>query len=351
MKNITAGLLKKAGCISIKLVKKHCMICIIPVFFTCSVEMSDCSYGSDYHKGMSIFFMPPRNRFDKDDFVKNVNHLKSIGVNTLFLTPYYFTPYPQSNSIDSNAQTIPDSQLCSAVAIARQYGMEVILKPHINCLDEQPRYTIDPQIHSIWMEQYKRFIKKYLFFTHQYGLSSFVIATELDNVVENSHFVTFCDSIRQADSVTIIISLSYNHFASSKIYKHADIIGINAYFNLDNSQTPLESLLYETWNYWLNTITQLSEIHGKPVILSEVGFMSRSNAAQNPGDFSGNFAVDYNVQDMCYRSLLSQACKFNSVKEIFFWQWELGTSQNNKAGDYTPEGKPAENTIKRYWAP
>ncbi|MBN1604944.1 MAG: hypothetical protein JW915_25275 [Chitinispirillaceae bacterium] len=98
---------------------------------------------------MSIFFMPPRNSFEKDDFVKNVNHLKSIGINTLFLTPYYFTPDPHSNSIDSNAQTIPDSQLCSAVAIARQSGIEVILKPHIDCLDSQPRYTIDPQGYCI----------------------------------------------------------------------------------------------------------------------------------------------------------------------------------------------------------
>jgi hypothetical protein len=323
---------------------------IVSIICTCTMEMSECGYDSGYQKGMTIFFKPPRNRFQKDDFVKNANKLKSLGVNTLFLTPYYSTPDPCSDQIDSSELTIPDSQLCRAVEIALEAGIEVILKPHIDCRGGQPRYTIEPHNYDVWMEQYKGFINKYLSITRKYNLQSFVIATELDNIIQSNQFIEFCDSIRSADDIRIIISASYNHFASSKIWKHADVIGVNAYLNFDNSEKPLESTLYETWNYWLNTITQLSEINGKPVILTEVGFMSRSNAAQNPGDFSGNYAIDYNVQDMCYRSLLAQACKFSAIKGIFFWQWELGTSGSNTDGDYTPEGKPAENTIKRYWA-
>jgi hypothetical protein len=96
-------------------------------------------------------------------------------------------------------------------------------------------------------------------------------------------------------------------------------------------------------------INQFSELHGKPVMLTEVGFMSRGNAAKNPGDFSGNNPVDYKVQDQCYQALLSQACQFDNINGIFFWQWELGTSEMNSERDYTPKGKPAENTIKRYW--
>jgi hypothetical protein len=317
---------------------------------SCTEDFSDCLYDNNYQKGMSIFFMPPRNRFEKQDFTTNILELKSIGVNTLFLTPYYFTPNPTSNRIDSTSQTIPDSQLCSAITIAQQAGIKVILKPHIDCLDGQPRYLIDPQDYNSWMERYKVFLQKYLVIAHQFGLTSFVVATELDNIIKNKIFIGFCDSVRTAYNVTIILSTSYNHFTQSDIWKHVDVLGINAYLNLDNSEKPQEATLHETWNYWLNMINQFSELHGKPVMLTEVGFMSRGNAAKNPGDFSGNDPVDYKLQDQCYHALLSQACQFDNIKGIFFWQWELGTSGMNSERDYTPKGKPAENTIKRYWA-
>jgi hypothetical protein len=293
--------------------------------------------------------MPPRNRFEYNDFTENVAHLKSIGIITLFLIPYYFTPDPHATTIDSTSQTIPDSQLCCAISIAQNAGLEVILKPHIDCLNGLPRYTIDPGNYELWMQQYRAFIGKYLSIASQFGHKSFVIATELDKIVENSLFTSFCDSLRNHSSMNIILSTSYNHFIKPAIWKHADIIGINAYFNLDNSDNPSESTLRETWNYWLNTMNGLSQLNGKPVILTEVGFMSRSTTAANPGDFSGNPSVDVALQELCYDALLSQACKFENIHGIFFWQWELGTLGTAAEKDYTPRGKPAENTIKRYW--
>jgi hypothetical protein len=329
--------------------RKNCLF-ISLLLLSCSADFSDCSYDTIYQKGMNIFFMSPRNRFEYNDFTENVAHLKSIGVTTLFLIPYYFTPDPQATTIDSTSQTIPDSQLCNAITIAQNAGMEVILKPHIDCLSGQPRYTIDPENYELWMQYYRTFIRKYLSIASQFGHRSFVIATELDNIIENQLFTTFCDSIRDASPMSIILSISYNHFVKSTVWKHADVVGVNAYFNLDNSEKPSESVLRETWNYWLNTINQLSQLNGKPVILTEAGFMSRSNAAANPGDFSGNPSVDVALQERCYGALLSQACKFENIHGIFFWQWELGTLSNDTEKDYTPRGKPAEKTIKRYWA-
>lgn len=329
---------------------RKCLALIILLLLSCSEDFSDCSYDFTYQKGMNIFFMPPRNRFEYKDFTGNVAHLKSIGVTTLFLIPYYFTSDPRSNSIDSTSQTIPDSQLCSAISIAQNAGMEVILKPHIDCSNGQPRYTIDPTSYELWMQQYRIFIGKYLNIASQYDHKSFVIATELDNIVENNLFTSFCDSIRNSTLITIILSTSYNHFIKSTVWQHADVVGVNAYYNLDNSHNPEEFTLLETWNYWLNTINQHSQLNGKPVILTEAGFMSRSNAAANPGDFSGNSSADAALQEKCYDALLSQACKFKNIQGIFFWQWELGALSSASEKDYTPKGKPAENTMKRYWA-
>ncbi len=320
---------------------------------TCNSPFTECNYDNQYKKGINIFFLTDsstRNRFEENDFQESVIRLKSIGINTVFLTPSYFTPNAQSDSIyfDSTL-TIPDTQLCQAISIAKSYGLDVVLKPHLNCSSKENRYTINPFNYSRWLINYKCFAEHYISISQKYKLSSFVIATELDSVVEKNGFIAFCDSVRKSSGLKIIYSSSFNHFISTKLWQHVDIMGINAYFNLDNSIPPLQSNLHESWNYWLNLLTEYSNLKNKPVIITEVGYMSRENAAKNPGDFSKNYSLDINVQKDCYEALLSQACKFDRIKGIIFWQWELGKKGGIIDSDYTPRDKPAENTIKKYW--
>jgi len=318
---------------------------------TCSSPFEECNYDTDYSKGISIFFYAKnRNSFEENDFNETISRLKSIGINTVFLIPFYITPDVQSDSIDPDENlTIPDSQLCQAISIAKSQSMNVVLKPQLNCRSGKPRFSINPLNYQRWLTNYKVFITHYLSISQKYALRSFVIATELDSVVEKNEFIAFCDSVRKSAGVTIIYSSSFNHFISTKLWPHIDIMGINAYFNFDNSIPPSPAALHESWNYWLNLLSQYSEIKGKPVMITEVGYMSRGNAAKNPGDFSGNYTPDMNVQNECYEALLSQACNFDKIKGIIFWQWELGKIGGITNSDYTPRGKPAEQTIKKYW--
>ena len=326
------------------------ILIFILAILSCNSQFSECEYSDTYIKGVSIFFMPPRNKFETADFTESLLKLKSIGVNTLFLSPSYFTPNPNSDTIYVTSKTLPDSQLCEAILLAKNHGFNVVLKPHLNCINEKSRYTIRPKNYSRWLVAYKQFILHYFSIAENYKLNSFVIATELDSVVENDSFITFCDSIRSASDISIIYASSFNHFVSTKLWKHVDIMGINAYFNLDNSLPPSPNTMHETWNYWLNLISQYSAVKGKPVVITEVGYQSRSTAAINPGDFSGKVTKDFNIQKECYNALLSQACKFDSVKGIVFWQWELNSNGRFDTCDYTPRDKPAEDILKKYWA-
>jgi len=147
----------------------------------------------------------------------------------------------------------------------------------------------------------------------------------------------------------IIFAGSYNHFINTRLWNHIDIMGINAYFNLDNAEPPSPFVINETWNYWLNLIDRYSHTHDKPVMITEAGYMSRPDAARNSGDFSGTQVSDMTVQAQCYEALLSQAGNFSSIKGLFFWQWELGEKGRTDTSDYTPRGKTAEEIVRKYW--
>lgn len=316
---------------------------------TCSDIADKCTYAPSFNKGFSVFFMPPRNSFSDSDFTEHIYRMKSDGVNSIYLTPSYFQKTEISDSIFRTSETLADSLLIKAIQIATRAGIRVSLKPHINCLNNTPRSGINPSNYSRWLESYKQCINYYFTLSEQYNLSSFVAGTELDNVSEKPEFFSFLDSLRYVSSTPILYACSYNHFFETKIWKHVDMLGVNTYYNLDNNTLPSEMAIRESWNFWLNKLDQESVVHGVPVVITEAGFMSRSNSAVNPGDFSGKPVCNQTVQKHCYEALLSQTCFFTSIRGIYFWQWELGQKGRTDSCDYTPRNKLAEDIVKEYW--
>ena len=330
-------------------IKIQVMICML-LYYECNTPFNICSYDNNYIKGMNIFFKPPRNVFTVPDFSESLTRLSYDGVNTLYLVPIYMSENENSNNIDSTSQTIPDSQLISAISLSQNYGFSVVLKPHIDLENGVPRYKISPNDYSMWINNYKKFINRYLKISINAGLHDFVVGTELDGVVEQKEFYRLCDSIRRTCPIRLIYAASFNHFTSTDLWNHVDIMGVDAYLNLDNNNPPSITTLHETWNYWLNLISDFSALKGKPMLFTEAGYFSRNTAAQNPGSWAGDPTANCGLQKECYEALLSQACHFDRVIGICWWQWELGEIGGIDNNDATPRNKPTEEVIRKYWS-
>jgi hypothetical protein len=298
---------------------------------------------------MNIFFMPPRNAFSPEDFSESLSRLKQDGITDLFLIPYFFSPDERSDSIFPTARTIEDSALIHAISLSKDSGFSVALKPHIDLLNGTPRYRISPDNMGKWSLHYAAFIGKYLELSNMMGLSRFVIGTEIDRVSESDEFVDIISKARTVYAGHLLYAASYDHFVNSKIWKYVDEIGVDAYFNLDNSSDYSMNTVMETWNYWLNLISRVASNYDKPVIITEVGYISADGATRNPGSWETSFAYNGDVQADCYKALLSQAGNFGRITGIFWWQWDLGGVGGPGTIDYTPRGKPAEQVIKEYW--
>jgi hypothetical protein len=306
-------------------------------------------YPDSYLKGMNIFFMTSRNHFEELDFAESLGRLKSDGVNALFLIPYWFSRDEKADSIFPTSETIPDSLLGRAITMARDSGFTVILKPHIDLFNGKPRCTIEPNDYAAWFTQYTAFITHYLDLAARFNLDRFVIGTELDHVASHREFLDLCDRVRSVYHMSLIYAASYDHYLAAKIWDHVDHIGVNAYFNLDNSDNYSIAQLRDSWNYWLNTLDDFAAQHHKPLIITEAGYFSRVGAAKNPGSWERNSSPDMAVQRDCYEALLSQANRFDRVTGIFWWQWELGKIGGLDNSDATPRDKPAEEVLKKYW--
>ncbi|MFP4015362.1 MAG: glycoside hydrolase family 113 [Chitinispirillaceae bacterium] len=297
---------------------------------------------------MSIFFKPPRNSYDEQDFSETLDRLKSNGVNSLFLTPCLFQKTAECDSIFKTSATITDDNLVAAVKLARSVGFSVGLKPHIDLLNGEPRFTINSRNWSRWFHHYRMHILHYARMADQENLDLLVLGTELDNAASRPEFSDLIGEVRDIFGGKVTYASSYNDFLSVDFWDDLDYIGANCWFNLDNgSGSPAQ--IHQAWNHWLNLLSEFANYKNKPVLITEAGFRSIKGAAVNPGEWSFTGDPDMETQAECYEGLLSQIGLFPSISGIYWWQWELGGVGGPQNTDYTPRGKLAEEVIRKYW--
>jgi hypothetical protein len=228
-------------------------------------------------------------------------------------------------------------------------GMAAILKPHINLYNGTPRFKLQPADINKWIDSYYSLLLRYAAIADSFQLDTIVIGTEINLIADSPQFRAMLQKFRSIYNGTTIYAASFDHFLQTNIWNFIDIIGINTYYNLCNNNDCTLPELMESWNYWLTIIDNFSTGWNKPLIITEIGFYSREGSAINPGDFSRGGKISYENQAKAYEAVLSQTGHINNIKGIFWWQWELNNEWANDSADYTPENKPAQEIIRKYW--
>lgn len=327
---------------------RYPLFLVLLIVSNCGFETFE--YDQNYFKGMNIFFQNnSRNVYNQEEYLQNLQVMRSIGINSIFLTTFHYCADQYADSIKTTSETINDSVLSEIIQTTLQEGFRVILKPHIDLENGKPRYLIEPSDKEKWLIFYMNIIQRYIMLSNKYGLSHIVIGTEIDKIADSPGFIEMIEQIRLIYKGSLIYSASFDHFLSADLWQHIDIIGINAYYNLCNNQHCTKSELTESWNYWLTIINNFASGKGKPVFITECGFYSREGCGINPGNWSSGGDASPDEQANSYEALLCQAAAFTNIKGIFWWQWELNNPWNDNTSDYTPKDKPAEDVIKKYW--
>lgn len=92
----------------------------------------------------------------------DLQQIKDIGSTTVTIVPPWYMKSGSSNQINPSVKKTPsDSSLESVIAAARQLGLMVILKPHIDVLDGTFRGDIQPDDREKWFKSYSDFIGYY----------------------------------------------------------------------------------------------------------------------------------------------------------------------------------------------
>ena len=256
--------------------------------------------------------------------------VERTGANFVMLVPAGLQEHAYSEEIGWDG-TVSDEELAAMIGYFHSLGVQVALKPTVNCKDGTWRAHIaffdqdvvcEPKWSS-WFRAYTAFQCHYAAIAEQCGCEMFVAGCEM---VMSEH--------REAEWRQLIADIrqvyhgpvSYNtdKYQEDHVtwWDAVDVISSSGYYPIDD------------WESQLDRIEAVVEKFQKPFFFAECGCMSASGSSHVPNDWGVRGGVSPEEQASWYRAMFEAISRRPWVGGTCLWSW---------AGRmYPPEHAPEE---------
>jgi len=277
--------------------------------------------------------------------------LKALGSNAITLVPTWYMNSSSANAIAPSQEKTPtDESLIQAIQWIKQSGMKVVLKPHVDVIDDSYRGDIQPSDRSAWFRSYGRFIDHYASFAASNNLNMLVVGTELKSLSSDTDpWRGVIQTVRDRFVGPITYAANWDEADQVQFWDDLDAIGVDAYYPLTESigESPTLPKLVTAWRGIASQLKSLSDRWSRPVILTEVGYPSQVGATVTPYQVTDQ-PPDQNVQAIAYQATFDALQDQDWIKGISWWSWRADPGgEENMAVEYSPEGKRAQGELAR----
>lgn len=144
----------------------------------------------------------------------------------------------------------------------------------------------------------------------------------------------------------------YSELDQITFWNALDVIGVSAYYPMA-AGSPSVATLRSSWERVVQTsLLPQSRKWRKNVVLTEVGFRSIRDAQVEPWNYQRTAPIDLAAQARSYEAVLDMVRDHAFLTGVHLWFW----SPNPNAGgltdrNYTPQRKPAQTVMTRFWRP
>ncbi|HEY9877480.1 MAG TPA: cellulose binding domain-containing protein [Leptolyngbyaceae cyanobacterium] len=306
-----------------------------------------------------------------------LGQLKSVGADTATIVSTYYLNGVKSSNIFSTNNTESLANVEKAVADAKNKGLSVWLKPHLDLVGGEFRGGLDPADRATFFSNYKKILLDYARLGQKYGAEALVLGTELNGVTKSSDRAAWLDiinSVKQVYSGKLTYAANWDAPDKIPFVDKLDMIGIDAYYPLTQNRNATVDQLVTAWTGtpedgfvrqltggqsivdWLEGISKST---GKPIVFTEAGFRSADGNAAAPYQFWDQNTVDFEEQSRLYQAFFKvfggeapQSGDVSWFDGAQLWSWYATADMNNDPSDtdYAILNKPAEAVFKQYAA-
>lgn len=317
-------------------------------------------------KGMHFF-----GRRGVDD--QQMEELKRNHIEWLTFVPYgwqadYDSERIGRRGIDYRTWTRRDSAMAIQLQWVKENGFHVMMKPHIWMGDNESgkwRSEIDPRGGQAgwetWSASYRDFILHYAAMSEAIGVEMLCIGTELHKPVKEhpEFWKQLIAEVRQVYSGKLTYAANwYREVDDVSFWRELDFIGVQAYYPLCKQTDPSLKDLLKGWKPHLKQLEKLHKTYQKPILFTEIGYKSTPNAAIDPWEWVDKIdpkhrTLSLETQANCYEAFFRTFWHRPWFAGAHFWQWRTGRRRHDSQRDnfdFTPQNKPAEQTLSKWFA-
>jgi hypothetical protein len=284
-------------------------------------------------------------------------NIKSLGANWISVVVTCYQKYTHSTDImcKPDSETPSDEDLIHVIEYIHSQGMKVMLKPHVDIITDGPGhwrgnigFGENEDDWKTWFNEYTDFIIYYAKLAQENQVDYFVVGTELGNTSNRvEDWREIINNIRNVFKGPITYAANWDEVFDVEWWNELDAIGVDAYFSLTTTNEPSLNQLREAWKPITLQLGELSNLWGRPIILTEIGYRSRDGTNRRANDTK---TIDLEEQADCYQALFESFDGKEWWQGVYWWNWTIDPNQGGpKDDDYTAAGKPAEDILKFYY--
>ena len=243
-----------------------------------------------------------------------------------------------------------DTELIDFIKFCKKQGLQVFLKPVVECRNGACRADIDFMDNDKfcneqwlrWMENYRKFIMQYAAIAEKTECEMFFIGSCLLKLVQHTEaWRSLIAEVRSCYHGQLTYEADIYNEENVEFWDDVDIIasdGSNSVYYLEQE---------------IERLSQLAKVHNKPLMITSCGCMSTRGAATSPNSWKMDGEQSLEEQVLYYEKLFSICRQKQRLEGIGLWCWNNRRQSEHTAKKdkrYFIYGKPACQVIHGEWS-
>ncbi len=309
------------------------------------------SVGADPQRGVALGLFGEDSGWSYRPLLEEI---RALGANHVELVVAWYLEDGQATEVYEHPRfSAPAEAIARAIGDAHALGLKVLLFPILRL--EHPkgdewRGTLRPRDRGALFTSYGRALIELARLAERERAEQFSVGSELSTLDgDRPAWSALIARVRAVYRGPLIYSGNWDHFDQVAFYDQLDFVGVCGYFALaDQRSRATDEDLVQAWRRRRAELTAFAQRIGRPLVLTEVGYLSQRGAAAWPWAEGAHEPVDLEEQRRCYAAF-RRAWRWAGAPfaGVYFWNW-YGWGGVGSRG-YTPRGKPAEREIRQYF--
>ena len=291
--------------------------------------------------------------WDGPDMQPLLEHLRPLGVDAIQVHPY--AAVSRDGGIYYQPRRVELATI-QPLRLARQQGMTAFLKPHLaywgSGFGWRGEITFDrPEQWERFFAGYRDFILHQARCAQQADAQVFAVGTELDRtLVHEDRWRQLIAEVRGVYDGKLTYAANWDDVHRVGFWDALDYVGVQAYFPLSGAAAPSDAQLTRAWRGLVDRFAALSRQHGRPVLLTELGYAVSEAAADQPwADHAvGDSAAGAELKLRCMRIALAAIEDQPHLAGVYLWKWFPDNREQNR--EFTLQYDAMRHVIAEAWS-